>query len=182
MNATCGARPPVTLRPLASEHGALYRRLYTDPVVMTHLGGPLTVREADACFRTLMSRPHPDRLLYVVHGAGAVCGLAAMLADPAPADTTELGILLPPRVCGRGVGDAVLIALLARAAAVSPGRRLRVQYSGANAAAGCLVRRHGFRQVPPLPLPGVRQDWCHGIRDCVGPDADGSHRRGERRV
>lgn len=117
------ATPRLLLRPLGADDRDLYVRLYSDPLVMAHLGEPRTPPEADAGFRQSLDlqacqAEFPARWVAVLRRTGQGVGLLGLVADAASLAAeaeAEAGVLLLPEAQRRGLAGEALGALAAAA-------------------------------------------------------------------
>lgn len=97
----------------------LYRALYTDPAMMTHIGQPLSVAEADAMFAKVLrwNREVPMRARYwrvERREDGDAVGMQSILRAETAPDVVELGLMILPGHQGRRYGHEITAAVLDR--------------------------------------------------------------------
>lgn len=142
------ATPRLLLRPLAADDRDLYMRLYSDPLVMAHLGEPRTPPEADAGFLQSLDlqacqAEFPARWIAVLRRTGQGVGLLGLVADAARL-AAEAGILLLPEAQRRGLAREALGALAAAAFERGWVAALWARHAPANQAMARVLARLGF--------------------------------------
>ena len=135
----------VRLDSLRAHDSELYTRLYGDPQSMRWIGPPLSQPALERSFRAAL-RAREGRLLLGIRarvGAAALglCGTGSRCGDP---DAIELGIMLLPEACGRGLGQAALGLLIPWLEEAHPRVRLRLEYAPGHAAMQALAARLNF--------------------------------------
>ena len=147
--------PRLRLRLLQPGDEALYRALYTDPAVMTHVGTPLSADAAGRAFAAACRRNEdPDgverRWAVLDRATGAAVGLVAMLRDRLDPANAELGVMLLTAAHGRGLARELNDAVVAQA--LMPGGwgldRLWARHAAGHAAAARALAASGFAPGP----------------------------------
>lgn len=95
----------------------LYRNLYTDPSVMTHIGAAMSDAEADVVFEKVLgyNAEWPMRARYwrlSEIASGAPVGLLSNLRAPRDPGLIELGIMLLPSWQGQRIGLEVTVKIV----------------------------------------------------------------------
>lgn len=113
--------PRLHLRPYREADRDEFVELFSDPVVMAHVGGALGPEEARRMFAAILAGTHRRALAawMVERSAGGLVGHAALLRGAA--GEVELGFVLRPDSWGRGFATEIARALVAAAVAGHPG-------------------------------------------------------------
>lgn len=113
--------PRLHLRPYREADRDEFVTLFSDPVVMAHVGGALGPEEARRMFAAILAGTHRRALAawMVERQAGGLVGHAALLRGEA--DEVELGFVLRPDSWGCGFATEIARALVAAALAHHPG-------------------------------------------------------------
>ena len=143
--------PRLQLRPLGGGDEALYCSLYTDPVLMRHIGMPMSADAARRSFRTalaLAAQPDPATRLWAIadRGSPSTVGLLARIRHAGASDEAEMGIMLVEQAQGRGLAAEAMGALTDRLFALPGVRRVWTRQSPGNAAVVRLMHRLGFER------------------------------------
>lgn len=154
MSAFSHSEVMLALRPISTGDAAMFRRLYTTAETMRHIGRPLSAERADRVFGDVLASmervPLARVFLAVLDAAGRAVGICALPAIDRPASRAELGIMLLPEACGRGLGFRAMTAFAGRAFELLPMRELWVQYSPAHSTMHRLAGGLGF-ELPDDP-------------------------------
>ncbi|GIX37906.1 MAG: hypothetical protein KatS3mg127_1145 [Silanimonas sp.] len=163
--------PPFLLRPYAAGDEGLYRALFTDAAVMHWVGPPLAEaharRAADLALAHQQAAGGRFRHWIIEHG-GCAAGLLglALRGRGWRGGEGEVGVLLFPAWQGRGAASAAIGALRPWAFAAVGLAALTCHHAAGHAAMAALMRRLGFRPVPPRPDVAVPCGW-----ECRAPEA-----------
>jgi len=111
--------PRIRARLMEARDRPLYRALYTDPAMMTHIGQPLSVPEADAMFDKVLrwNREVPMRARYwriERRDDGEAVGMQSILRVEMDESCFDLGLMILPRQQGRRYGHEVTTGILDR--------------------------------------------------------------------
>ncbi len=108
------------LRPYREADRDEFVELFSDPVVMAHVGGALGPEEARRMFAAILAGTHRRALAawMVERADGGRVGHAALLRGEA--DEIELGFVLRPDSWGRGFATEIALALVGAARARHP--------------------------------------------------------------
>ena len=115
--------PRLRLRPYRPADRDEFVELFSDPVVMAHVGGALGPEEARRMFAAILAGTHRRALAaWMVErkGGGGRVGHAALLRGEA--GEVELGFVLRPDSWGLGFATEIARALVAAALAHHPGK------------------------------------------------------------
>jgi RimJ/RimL family protein N-acetyltransferase len=146
-----GEPPPVRLRNLAAGDLALYEAIHCDPAMMEHLGGPLPREGLGEKLRRDVATTEADETWVLVVLVGE---------DRAPAGTVsvwsheghghpveEIGWMILPAFQGRGIGTAVVRAVVDRARETGRWSELHAFPPVSNEGSNAMARRLGFTLV-----------------------------------
>jgi RimJ/RimL family protein N-acetyltransferase len=140
------------LRPLTSEDGPLYERIYTDPAMWTELGG-VVERDMAAKLDRDVAAVEADRhwILVIVTGDGEAAGTVSLWDHEWNGETIdEIGWMVLPERQGRGLASAGVAEALRRADAARRWQALHAFPATTNAPSNALCRRHGFDLLGPI--------------------------------
>lgn len=109
--------PRVHARLIDARDRALYRALYTDPRIMTHIGPALDTAAADAVFEKACgyNRESPMRARYwrlADRASDEAIGMQSIVRSGTEPGVVELGLMLLPAWQGRRLGVEITDALL----------------------------------------------------------------------
>lgn len=147
----------IVLRPVTAGDLPIARRLFRDPGVYAHWGGePLD--DAEIADKYLGAQSPDVECFFVVEG-DAVVGFAQYYsgAEGGP-DGGGMDLVLLPAARGRGIGRAVVDAVVARVRALG-WRRFVVDPDVSNEAGVAFWRAVGFRPVRVVSDDGDRQPY-----------------------
>ncbi len=140
------------LRPLTSEDGPLYERIYRDPAMWTELGGVVEQDMAAKLDRDVAA-VEADRhwILVIVTGDGEAAGTVSLWDHEWNGETiNEIGWMVLPERQGRGLASAGVAEALHRADAARRWQALHAFPATTNAPSNALCRRHGFDLLGPI--------------------------------
>lgn len=139
------------MRPLSAKDQALYCACYTDPLLMQHIGEPLTEEAALRSFTTTMkiSAGFPPRgFTWAMQEkpTGIAVGLLAMVCDkaePAPV-TAELGTIMLSNFQNRGYTSEALRELADTVFSLTSLTALFVKHKSQNSAVTGVMTKLGY--------------------------------------
>ncbi|HEV8692574.1 MAG TPA: GNAT family N-acetyltransferase [Lysobacter sp.] len=146
------------LRPLDATDEAFYCQLYADPVVMRHIGAPISSEAARrsllaACRQAAHYPPHRRTWVMTEVATNVDIGLLALVNDR-HAPTAEIGALLLDDQQNRGYATEAINTLVAYAFHELGLAAVYTRHTGDNALAAGLMRKLGFIPVDPDPQDG----------------------------
>jgi RimJ/RimL family protein N-acetyltransferase len=155
------------LRPLDGRDEALYRGIYTDPLVMRHVAAPLSASEACSSF-TIACRHNAaacgrEWWVCVERVGRRSIGIVGMTRRNDRDDGTEehgieIGVLLLPAWQRRGFAAEAIAALIERTVQHQPTAVLWLHHAAGNTAMRRLARSLGF-QLEVDGSAGVCWQW-----------------------
>lgn len=155
------------MKPLTAGDEELYRRIYTDPALMRHVGAPLSVAAAQRSFRGACAQGRDigsqSRWWVIVEQSSAAeIGLMALLHG-AHEQAAEIGVMLLGERQGQGMAIEAIAGLVG-AVFANPGlRRLWMRHPADHARMATVARKLGFRRETPAGGEGeVRWSLLHG--------------------
>ena len=169
-------------RELSERDRKLYCDLFTDPVVMRHVGRPLTPLRAAISFgSSLRLTRRSGSLLYFAvaeRKAAESVGIGSIQRIDRAARRAEVGLILRPRLRGRGFGREILAGLVAHAFAALPVDLIGARYSAAHPAVETMLDAVGFARreavAAALRMPDTafrsvtRSQWYENDQTCRG--------------
>jgi len=150
---------------LSQEHESLYCDLFTDPVTMRHIGGPLTTEAAKRRFRgalALSGRDPPAGLLFSIceRTRDRHIGICSLLNIDRERSRAEVGIMLRPEWQGQGLGTEALRLVLTTAFTVLAIDEVWGQFDPSNVAVERMNIRAGMvhygSSIDYAARPGMR--------------------------
>ena len=139
------------LRPYQPEDRGDFVGLFTDPLVMEHVGGALEPEAAERMFAAILAGAHRRALAaWTAHDESGHVGHGALLRTES--DEVELGFVLRPERWGQGYGTEIARALVQLARAAHPGRPIMATVDVEHAASRRVLERAG------LVLAGTIED------------------------
>lgn len=151
------------VRPMAAGDEALYRRLYSDPEVMRHIGTPLTAEAAARAFAAALQlaiQPDPRLRVWVLLERASAGGVGILaLIGRASEEALEWGAMLLPRGQGRGFAVEANAALLDRLFATTGISLVWCRSSERNEAAIRARTKLGFLESDPTAASETGVRW-----------------------
>lgn len=136
------------LRPLRPSDEALYCRLYTDPLLMRHIGPPLSDEAARRAFLIVCQATVASATrMWVIDRQATPVGIAACVRNLDIADEAELGLMLVADAQGIGLAAEALAALTGWVFDAFAFRRVWTRHAPGNLASVQLMRRLRFSPV-----------------------------------
>lgn len=144
----------ICARLVDARNRALYRALYADPRVMTHIGAPMDEAGVDALFERML-RYNADpaaraRYWQLAHArSGEPVGIASLVREADAPHAAELGLMLLSSSHGQGIGLQVMAALVDWTMEDRGGMGIELiigRYADANLDVRRVGRRIGFQR------------------------------------
>lgn len=144
--------PRLQLRPLEGNDQALYVGLYTDAVVMRHIGPPMTPDAAARAFQNALKARHGASAgprLWVLSETARAKSMGLLGLGFTEAGSGELGIIIDRQRQGQGLASEALAALLGHAFDHLALGRLQSRHHAQNQAMAAVLSKLGFVALAP---------------------------------
>ena len=154
------------MRPLRIDDQVFYCACYTDPLLMQHIGEPLTqeaaLRSFTAAMKVRLATP-TRRYTWAMQekATGVTVGLLAMFCDKAEPDpvTAELGTIMLSQFQNRGFTSEALRKLADTAFSSTPLKALLVKHKSQNSAVTGVMAKLGYIADASFPDDGASCQW-----------------------
>ena len=145
----CFETSRLKIRALLEGDRDLCRQLFTDAETMKFLGGPLSERNANSRFRSMLraNERQPVRNLYMSVDSKADCvplGLCSAVRIDPRIGRAELGLMMAASDRSKGMGREAFRGLIAAVLQEFSLKELQVHYHAQNAAAKRVLALSGF--------------------------------------